>query len=1159
MRTWFDVPLFLYAIALGLGALFTVFHRLPWMLVIPPVILGFGGGLAIASVYSPTVAATLSSGFGYFVPNKVFETIAEAQPPDFSLAMLSFGMVTSWLSLGGIALMAVQFARRPRPDYLFALAWSVAAIYMAMSAVRFIFNASPAFAITSAWVTVLVVERLGFTEVRRAVAGTGGSRWTALRKGVKLRHIAGAFFVAALVMIPNAWSGVDAGVPFEKKRDLDVEVYRTLPEFLRPEGYREGLDLFYFGAFGYSLPLRTRYYPRAWEWLQGQDSDVFPLSSRPAFLSWWDYGFEAIQEGRHPAVADNFQNGFEYAGHFLLAQSENEGLAVLNARLLHGEVVPGRLEFTPNVVQALENRGLDSLLIWDVIRRPAVYIPIIRSDPDRFGEWHARISARNARVIYLKAILTEQLDLNGQAALYYDLTRATGNIVQYFAVDSRLVPFSGTNTGIFYAPAKLTDHKTAELPDLRSIPTDFYRLVAETDQGEFDLDKVPPTAGVRNVRIVYLEPFYNTLLYRIFFGIRGSDIGLENDGLPGFSGPLADEEPRHGWMMKHFRVVYRTAYFNPFPQDEAREHPEAWEAVNFFDALEFQDQIQRGLMEGTVDLGASGNLVQGVVILKYYDGARMRGRVLSETGATLEGVRLTVLDELGVPHDFVKTDTDGSFDVTLPFGQTSVVASVGVVDNRTHVGIQVVGEKIFNVSEEQAAGGSVDSDGDGRPDNLLEEDFVVKTGTMIGTAFQDKNGNAVRDPAEGGVAGLKVELRDLEENVVANALTGSDGGYDLVNLLPGDYTVRLLRDDTQLTESDVTLRLGQVRDIDLAIPVSRIIGKVTNEFGEVAAGSHLELFEAPAGVTLETTADGDGDYSFEGLLEGSFILNASLDGRGTIPQKVKVPLGVDVTVNVTLRPMGEIHGRTLLDFRPTPHVTINLHSPRKAPTISFTSDATGRFNLKLPEGTYSAYSLHFDQGRAHALLEPLTVREGADLQWQVNLVPAVEVTGVTRSEDGTPAEGAQVTFEGQGAPFTATTDPEGGFLVYLPPGPYRVWSLFGSAQHTSSYVLNQATTLEIELTSATLAAGKIFYDLNGNGTWDLGEGLEGVRIDLTDSAGNRFAAFSELEGDYQIPLLEALEYTPSTSRRTASIRFLWAPLSPQTLRRSEIFSYLRGL
>jgi dolichyl-diphosphooligosaccharide--protein glycosyltransferase len=1123
VRTWFDVPLFLFAASVALGLLFAVFHRLPWMLVIPPIILGFTGGLAIASLYSPTVAQTLTSGLGYFVRTKVYETIAEAQPPNLSQAILSFGAVTYYLSMFGIVWMAIQFLRKPRPDYLFALAWSAAAIFMAMSAVRFIFNASPAFAITSAWITVLIVERLGLEQVRKAVASTGGSKWVALKRGLRVRHVAGALFVAFLLILPNTWYAVDAAIPFERKQALDLEVYERTPEPLRPEGYREG-SLFYFGAFGYSLPLKTRYFPKAWEWLRQQDADVVPYWKRPAFLSWWDYGFEAIQEGRHPAVADNFQNGFEYAGHFLAAQSENEAIAVLNVRLLYGDLVRNRGSMSEDVQLALEERGLDSELVRDALRRPTVYIPLIRSDPERFGEWDARLSARNARVIFVKTLLTERLDLEGQADLYRELRQLTGDSILYFAVDSRLVPFSGTNTGIFYAPIKLSDFRTVEMPDGRSIPIDFYRLVAETDRGEYDLEDVPTTARVFNVRIEYKEKFYNSMLYRIFFGIRGQDLGKEDDGLPAISGQLQAEDPLHGWMLRHFKMVYRTAYFNPRPPEEAANATEDWTAVNIFDALKLREKIDAGEMEGTVDLSARSGLQQGIVILKYYDGAVLRGRVATEDGRPLGGVRITVLDELDIPHDVTLTDASGSYEVLLPFGDVRLVASVGELDNRTRIGRNILEERRLRVTESQALRLPLDTDEDGRPDYILEEDFKVSGAIIKGIAFLDLNGNSRRDDEEGVLPGLEVEVRDADGEVVAVASTNQGGGYVVADLLPGTYSLSLKRAGLEVASVEVPLALGQTETKDIAVRVSRLSGRVQDEFGQPAAGAVVELVEDLTGQRLQALADTEGNYTFQALFEGNYTLEVILGDRGTLPQRVMITRGENSTRDLRVEPMGELKVRSLLSFTPTPFVTFTLLRRGEGSAATITTDSTTYLQTRLPEGTYDVYSLHYRDGRPYSLLTVIHISQTSQFL-ELNLAPAHRVYGRVLDPDGGGGSRATVTFQLDAARLTLTTDDDGSFLTYLPPGTYSLWALSESGQRVSTLDLRADTRLDVTLEEGIPVEGRVFRDLNLNGSWDPGEGLAGVRIELTDESGRAFSVLTEEEGRYRITLLRGTTYT----------------------------------
>ncbi len=254
----------------------------------------------------------------------------------------------------------------------------------------------------------------------------------------------------------------------------------------------------------------------------------------------------------------------------------------------------------------------------------------------------------------------------------------------------------------------------------------------------------------------------------------------------------------------------------------------------------------------------------------------------------------------------------------------------------------------------------------------------------------------------------------------------------------------------------------------------------------------------------------------------------------------------NATVDLTIRPLGAVHGRTLINFRPTPSVTVNLHSSRVERTISFTSDSSGRFDLNLPEGKYSAYALHFKDGRAYAFLGSLTVREGLDLQWQINLLGAVRVEGVVATAAGEPAAGALVTFESNTAPFTLTTGAAGTFLARLPPGSYRLWSIFEAQQHTSTLTLTQSTSMDIQLTRATPTVGRVYRDFNGNGSWDPGEGMGAVRVDFVDTGGNRLAALTDRDGDYQIPLLNLREYT-LTIEEEGFHRVSLGPLNPSEL------------
>src|SRR5207249_3224307 len=218
--------------------------------------------------------------------------------------------------------------------------WTLAAIIMAQAAARFIFNASPAFAATAGYAIGLIIQRLDFDGMKRTYASVAaGSRRAAIRKSVKPRHVIGAILIVFVFILPNVWYAVDASIPYEDKYAYDQQIYALTPDFLRPANYAsltQNRNSFYLGAFGFSLPENKQYFPAAWKWFSTQDTEV-AAAQRPAFLSWWDYGFEAADRGDHPTVADNFQNGYHLAGNVISAQSENEVIALLSLRLIEGD------------------------------------------------------------------------------------------------------------------------------------------------------------------------------------------------------------------------------------------------------------------------------------------------------------------------------------------------------------------------------------------------------------------------------------------------------------------------------------------------------------------------------------------------------------------------------------------------------------------------------------------------------------------------------------------------------------------------------------------------------------------------------------------------------------------------------------------------------
>ena len=83
--SWYDTPTIMFAAAMAGGIVLVVTRKLPWLLVILGSIAIFLVGLLILELIVPEVVESImgavASGAGYFVRNKQYETIAEAQAP----------------------------------------------------------------------------------------------------------------------------------------------------------------------------------------------------------------------------------------------------------------------------------------------------------------------------------------------------------------------------------------------------------------------------------------------------------------------------------------------------------------------------------------------------------------------------------------------------------------------------------------------------------------------------------------------------------------------------------------------------------------------------------------------------------------------------------------------------------------------------------------------------------------------------------------------------------------------------------------------------------------------------------------------------------------------------------------------------------------------
>ena len=1135
VKVWFDVPAYLFAAAIGLAFLFTVTRDYPWALVLPTVIGASSIALGIGILVNPSFANAFVSGAGYFVQTKLYETIAEAQAPPLSQIILSFGWGTYFLSWGAVGYLLWQFVsgKRTETAYLFFVVWTLAAIIMAQAAARFIFNASPAFAASAGFAIGLIIQRLDYDGLKRTyLSVAAGSRRAAIRKSVKPRHVVGAIIIVFVFLVPNVWYAVDAAIPFEDKYAYDRQIYDLTPEFLRPANYNSltnGRNPFYLGAFGFSLPHTKEYYPAAWEWFATQDTDV-DFSQRPAFLSWWDYGFEAVDKGAHPTVADNFQNGYHLAGNAISAQSENEAIALLSLRLIEGDFWGHGRSLSGPVRSALLASGIDPDGVQSAFRSPDALIPLVKGNPVRYGYYDDKMQATNALYIYAGDLLTSKLSTDRQADLYRAIREATGKSIRYFAVDSRLFPSSASNTAIFYAPIKLSDHRVVNARDGRILPIDFFRINVTVGTREIPLQNLAEFDRPTNAAgtIEYRPMFYHSFFYRVYAGFEPKEVGAaKDDGIPGLSGQTAQAlVPLPGWNLAHWRTVYRTAYYNPFA--DTPNHTTAWRAVNYFDAARLQANITAGKATGVVDLSAGAVYSQGVVFAKYYDGAFVNGTVTIGGRTPVPGVHITVTDELGVPHYEATTDAQGRYSVLAPFGEVTLTASIGGVNPRTRVGTTTLQTTTIMVSDDAAMRRNVDVDGNLVPDWLITWNVPLPASTVSGRVFLDMDANGQFDAAQDRTlpgASLVVLSRDLG---VRNTTTAdAKGRYEFRDLHPGTayFNVTVEGRTIPAPSKDIP---ASASSLDIPVIGLTINGGVKDSHGNALPNADVVVVDKTNGTTIRTRADSGGAYSVRGLLGGMFDVTATSGDFATLPAILTIgPLG-RLGFNLTAYPSGTLTGTTFVGGNVRGHVTTDFTNlADRSLTRSITSDASGDYAAILPVGHWTVTGRHYESTRLFAVLSSADVTQGRTTTFNPQFVDGAEVRGTAYS--GTLSNitrGASVTFRSldTGEINLARTSNFGVYIVWIPQGTYDVQAVLGTNVFQDRRTFTAPTTLDLSLRFRPVFSGITYRDMNRDGIREADENVAGARVSFTDPTGRILTVVTGTNGTFAAPLDPVTSY-----------------------------------
>lgn len=1235
--TWYN-PFFIVSGIVIVGVMFVPTRDYPWIIVFPAIIITVLLSFTLIKVVFPSQASSLITGGGYFIKSKLYSTIAEAQAPDMSRLVFSYGPVTFYMALIGLVLAMIAIPKHWSKDYTLIVIWCALAIYMAMSAVRFMFNASPVFAILTGWMIWTLIEKVDPTlrkfkrfEAKAIYAYVGivtgitltlsfyityyhveiftyfhylwglsalgiamclGGLYLTFRFNyyftlilvggfaliwflyvwynmpdifyislillglivlpillfimfkysasgirIELKHIGLSVFFTFLILLPNAWFAMDSAIPYESKGEYDPQ-NKIL------------------GAFGHSFV--SEYWLDGMRWLSEQDTEL-PPEERPGFVSWWDYGFWAIYLGEHPSVAENFQNGYHFAGSVISSQNETEAITLFSLRLIEADVANTNGELTkPIMIRYLDDGNENDHPNWDRVydsmKNPSSYINEVTSNPEIYGHYTG-LRPENAKYAIGKLVIYSKLNLEKIVNMLNELEHATGKSIRYFAVDSRLFPFSASNTGIFYAPIKLADKDINDYLEYLAI-ADFRRSTdPESELSKWEpfpenpltterLEEEVEERGQDYVRIRdwvlrYTDEFYNTMFYRAFIGWHGSDVGLADDGsVPGIDDRSSETvldtyPPMQGWNMTHFKLEYRTLYYNPHNETllnlDERKYGKDWRATSYDEGLEKKERLESDGIDnnenGEIDEAGEGGLVStsprsSVYFLKYYHGAIVSGQVITaptgpepdEAGRPVPNVRVTVLDDNMIPHDVVYTDENGWYNLTAPPGKVIVVATKGGFNTE-----DIRNAQLLQLEQEQLNSTNLfitdDQANRIHQSYRIHNDIRVEPGTLNGTIFWDSNSDdAYNRPREQPVANNQVILYQpqyhnfsneiIKEKYVLTTTTDENGFYEFDRIIPGDYKVEVSLADHKIT-FDQELKINyenQFQTMDFGIKPGGVKGIIRYFNGTVADNVSVELFDETNQQTTMFKSLPNGSYNFEELLPGNYTMVIDKTGFKKFDTRVLIQQDMFNVTDITLVPITPVTGMTWFDRNsngvtedqeklPNARITFYNHHHPELNTVIF-SDKSGSFSGNLSAGNYTAYVKYQDNNSIKAGLKRVVVKSQMEPQTGINIEvsPAGKVNGILTKLSFNPVEGAliRIISDSDQSNLPVPTNLSGAYQAYLPEGKYTLFLNHVDFNTTYRFVKDfelstDGFQLDFNVFHAWDVSGTIYWDRDSNG------------------------------------------------------------------------------
>lgn len=972
---WYNAELMVGLLIILFGVVVNAIGRRPWILVFPVLIVVAGGAIVGADIFAHSLFIRLISGDGYFIKTRVYDTIAEAQGVTLSTLgqyIAGFGVAPFFLGLAGILIIIYRSFKEKSDQMLYLLVFSLVSIYMSFAAVRFNITAAPAYAILGGALITYLIKVVKLDDLKNRKKSAFATFRSSVKGSIKWTHAAFAVILVLILIVPSGLSLVSAAVPANSATPIGNEFSNALPSFLRTNNTSTLL-----GETGYAVENSSQPLALSFKWLATQDSQL-PLADKPAYLSWWDYGFQELYQGKHPTVADDFQQGIPQAGQALLSQNESQIVGDFIAIYLSANFQANHDNFSSQVKSILVSTvgEKEYSLLLEANKNPDAFKSDVLSNPSIYGQYISGISSSNTYYAFVKGNLSYNFPMSVLNNLESSLSKATGYNIGYIQIDHNLFPSSPTSPGIFYAPAYLTDTPSYVTPGGSIVPTDYYNIEAITSNGSYLLNDLPSSAVPITYDFLYNSSFYNTSIYRFTIGYPASAIG-QSDIVPGLTSATQNLTPMPAWNMSNFELVYSVSLYNP--HKNYQNYPQDFQEIPIQQAYKYE---QEG--KGFVELipPASQFLSGADPIVQYFPGAVIQGKVTTSSGIPIPGVHVTVFDQYGIPHQEVTTNASGDYSLVGLPGNDTVYFSTGNISSLYLIGGNSLGYKTINVTMAQADRETTGFNSTtGLPNYYITVNKNVGNSYASGSVYNQYQGDSGSSSQSVAVKDAKmlsgnIILTNSTYNLKFNT-TINDGEFN-VSVPPIYYNVSIYSNGHLFSNVSV-FDANNSKSNNIYIKYDAIFANVTAGNG---ISQNVTLKATPTTKSSQQIREEKSTNGAEiiWVTPGNYTLNVNQTGLAGYSQKVSFDRwGQNTSTSV----------------QPLPGFNLNISIPGYESGIytyilpdgnySNRINVTGQSNsvsMNLPAGVYTIYSY----GNGMAYLNTVILNSSRDIS--LNLLPA---------------------------------------------------------------------------------------------------------------------------------------------------------------------------